>query len=602
MSGANASPTGRSQEKTSGANASPTGRSQEKMSGANARIKQVLKSCYFQILAGALIVATILLMWFGYRATSEWQRSTRQVVDRRTIEVLYLMVTAITRDMRGVQSQVLPQLDPLENHSEAYELGDEAARAFSRFPYPDSFFSWKAEGKDDGILYVFNRADRPPAWYEGNVEIAGFPTTLLKDPPELADMVHLLRKQASLRTRSILFETTIKGEPYQVIARPVYVAPSRTTLQGVVGFTVNIDWIRKHYFSELTAELSRVVEGRSSMALEIFDENGTLVTSNRPAGSVQPGPQTSARERKFPLLFFDPVQRATAPGEALPVRYWTARAQALPDESILAAASGARRTFMLISFAAAAAVIAMLLTVRAARSAAVLATMKSEFVSAVTHELKTPLSSIRLVSETLARGRFRAPEKVAEYATLLLNEVSRLTRTVDNLLTISRVQDIERFYTFESVDPGTLLEDALNSFNPQLKEQGFEVSVDIPAPLPAVHADRTAILQVLENVLDNAIRYSNGTRHLTISASAFDGDVILRIADKGRGIPPDEVPHVFEKFFRGHNVTSGGSGLGLSIAQRILKDHHGQVRLGSVPGSGTVAEILLPIGKRESGQ
>ena len=96
----------------SGANASPTGRSQEKMSGANARIKQVLKSCYFQILAGALIVATILLMWFGYRATSEWQRSTRQVVDRRTIEVLYLMVTAITRDMRGVQSQVLPQLDP----------------------------------------------------------------------------------------------------------------------------------------------------------------------------------------------------------------------------------------------------------------------------------------------------------------------------------------------------------------------------------------------------------------------------------------------------------------------------------------------------------
>ena len=382
----------------------------------------------------------------------------------------------------------------------------------------------------------------------------------------------------------------------------MYVAPSRTTLQGVVGFTVNIDWIRKHYFSELTAELSRVVEGRSSMALEIFDENGTLVTSNRPAGSVQPGPQTSARERKFPLLFFDPVQRATAPGEALPVRYWTARAQALPDESILAAASGARRTFMLISFAAAAAVIAMLLTVRAARSAAVLATMKSEFVSAVTHELKTPLSSIRLVSETLARGRFRAPEKVAEYATLLLNEVSRLTRTVDNLLTISRVQDIERFYTFESVDPGTLLEDALNSFNPQLKEQGFEVSVDIPAPLPAVHADRTAILQVLENVLDNAIRYSNGTRHLTISASASDGDVILRIADKGRGIPPDEVPHVFEKFFRGHNVTSGGSGLGLSIAQRILKDHHGQVRLESVPGSGTVAEILLPIGKRESGQ
>src|SRR5262249_6894196 len=183
---------------------------------------------------------------------------------------------------------------------------------------------------------------------------------------------------------------------------------------------------------------------------------------------------------------------------------------------------GARRTFLLMSVDAGAAVIALLLTVRAARSAAVLATMKSEFVSTVTHELKTPLSSIRLVSETLARGRFRTQEKVMEYATLLLNEVSRLTRTVDNLLTISRVQDIERFYTFESVDPGTLLEDALNTFQSHLKEEGFELSVDIPAPLPSVHADRTAILQVLENILDNAIRYSNGTRHLTVSASASE--------------------------------------------------------------------------------
>src|SRR5262249_60363038 len=138
---------------------------------------------------------------------------------------------------------------------------------------------------------------------------------------------------------------------------------------------------------------------------------------------------------------------------------------------------GARRTFLLMSVDAGAAVIALLLTVRVARSAAVLATMKSEFVSAVTHELKTPLSSIRLVSETLARGRFRSPEKVAEYASLLLNEVSRLTRTVDNLLTVSRVQDVEHFYNFEPVDPGTLLEDALNSFQSHLKEQGFEVHV-----------------------------------------------------------------------------------------------------------------------------
>jgi signal transduction histidine kinase len=559
------------------------------------------KPYYVQILAALLVVATLVLMWSGYRATSEWQRSTRLVVDRRTVEVLYLMVTALSRDMRGVQSQVLPQLNPLDSHPEPYELSDEAAKAFARFPYPDSFFSWAAEGAggDKGALFVFNRTDRQPSWFAGNKEIAEFPTTLLKDPPELADMVQQIRKQAPLRTRFILFETSIKGEPYQVVARPVYAAHSRTALQGVVGFTVNLGWVRAHYFNELTAELSRVVEGRNNVALEIFDENGALITSNKPAASIPADAQASLRERKFPLLFFDPVLRATAPGDALPVRYWTARAQATSDESILAAASGASHTFLLISFAAAAAIIALLLTARAARSAAVLATMKSEFVSAVTHELKTPLSSIRLVSETLARGRFRAPEKVAEYASLLLNDVSRLTRTVDNLLAVSRVQDIERFYTLESVDPGTLLEDALNSFHSCLDEQGFEVNVDIPAPLPSVYADRTAILQVLGNVLDNAIRYSNGTRSLTISASASDTQVSLRIADKGRGIAPADAPHIFEKFYRGHDASSGGSGLGLSIAQRIMKDHRGEIRLESIVGSGTVAEIVLPLMKTE---
>jgi signal transduction histidine kinase len=170
---------------------------------------------------------------------------------------------------------------------------------------------------------------------------------------------------------------------------------------------------------------------------------------------------------------------------------------------------------------------------------------------------------------------------------------------VDNLLSVSRVQDIEHFYTFESLDPGTLLEDALHSFDSHLKEQGFEVHVDIPAPLPSVYADRVAILQVLENVLDNAIRYSNGTRELTLSASTTETQVSLKIADKGRGISQEDAPHVFEKFYRGHDVSSGGSGLGLSIAQRIIKNHHGDVRLESKPGDGTVVEIVLPLDKRK---
>src|SRR5262249_52948187 len=155
---------------------------------------------------------------------------------------------------------------------------------------PDSFFSWTSDAGGKGALYVFNRADRPPTWHKTGVQSTTFPTTLLKDPPELANTTHLLREQASLRTHFIVFETTIDGEPYQVIALPVYLPASRTALKGIVGFTVNLNWVRAHYFKELAAQVSHVVEGRGAMVLEIFDEKGAVITSNRAGLAVRNDP------------------------------------------------------------------------------------------------------------------------------------------------------------------------------------------------------------------------------------------------------------------------------------------------------------------------
>jgi signal transduction histidine kinase len=567
----------------------------------NPRLKQLIGSSQFPVLTLSLIAATILLMWFGYTATSEWRRSTRMLVEQRTSEVVTLMITALSRDMRGVQSQVLPLLDPLElPFARPYELGDEIAKAFARFPYPESFFSWTMGDNGQEELHVFNRTDRPPPWFKGSVETAQFPTIVLKNPAELNGLVQTIQKQASVRSRFVVLETEIAGQSYQVIARPVYGGGSQSRLESVVGFTVNIPWVRRHYFSEMAAQISRIVGGQSNMVLEILDETGQLITANGPVHTASESSAVPIKEQRFPLLFFDPVLRATSTDEVLPVRTWMARAQAVEDASMLAAADGSRRTFLLISIAAVAAVVALLFTVHAARSAAVLATMKSEFVSTVTHELKTPLSSIRLVSETLARGRFRSPDQIREYAGILLTDVSRLTRTVDNLLTISKIADVHRFYTFESVDPGSIIEEALSRFHSQLQEDRFEVNLDIPGGLPSVFADRTAILQVFENLFDNAIRYSNGTKYLALSASVADNRLHVRVSDKGRGIPEDEIPRVFERFFRGRDVSSAGSGLGLAIVHRILKDHGGEIRLFSAIGAGTTAEVILPIETAEA--
>ena len=553
-----------------------------------------LRPYYLPAVASILIASCLLLLWFAFKVTNEWDRSMQLLMQQRASQAMTLMIMAFGRDMRGVQSQILPQLESFDILSARNALANEIAVAFSRFPYPESFFSWTADGTSDGILYVFNRSDRPPPWNPAHPEGTPFPVTVVERPEVMRPLLDVVRSRSSLVKPIVVFETDIGAERYQVIARLRYGGPSDTSLQSVIGFTVNINWVRRHYFSELTSQLSTILAGQVNTSLSVLDENGTVVTTNRRHDSARRVSQPAVYEERFPLLFFEPTFRATAPEGALPERYWTARAEAIIDESLLPALGGARRTFLLISVATAVAVIALIATIRAVRAAALLATMKSEFVSAVTHELKTPLSSIQLASETLVKRRVSSQDAAAQYAGLLLNAVSRLNRTVDNLLSMARIHDVQGFYNFESLDLITILEQVLDRFQAQLKELGFEVEMDVPTSLPAVRADRSAVIQVLDNVIDNAVRYSNGTRYVGISAFAAATHVTVRIIDRGSGIPQDEVPHVFEKFYRGRDTSTAGSGLGLAIAHRVVKDHGGTIRLESQHGFGTTVEISLP--------
>jgi signal transduction histidine kinase len=551
------------------------------------------RSYYLWIVAAASIGVPAMLAYLGIRATEEWQRSTHMLVEQRTSEVVTLMIMALNRDMRTVQGEVLPQLESLNSRAALYDLSDEITTAFARFPYPESFFAWSAQADSPEDFNVFTRSDRPPPWHNQSTDVRSFPTMILKNPLELRPLLRMLRDTSLTRSRVFELETRFHGDTYQIIARARYGSRSGAGIESLVGFLVNLTWVREHYFSELLTQLSNVLTADSTISMAIFDESGALVTSTPAVPLAQTG--LPAREQHFPLLFFDPLLRTTFGNKIVPVRYWTARAQPLQSESMVVAARGGTRTLVLIAVTALAATIALIFAILSARAAAVLAAMKSEFVSSVTHELKTPLSSIRLASETLVRGRYRSQDVIVQYAELLLKEVSRLTRTVDNLLSITRVQDVGGFYLFEPVDLLTLIEEALSRFDLQLREQDFEVHINVSATLPHVRADRAALLQVLDNLLDNAIRYSNGRHFLDVSASSSRHRVSLRIADKGPGIPRDELPRVFDKFFRGRGSLSGGSGLGLAIAERILKDHGGMIRLHSMEGRGTTAEVILRV-------
>jgi signal transduction histidine kinase len=177
-----------------------------------------------------------------------------------------------------------------------------------------------------------------------------------------------------------------------------------------------------------------------------------------------------------------------------------------------------------------------------------------------------------------------------------VQEAKRLTRLVDNLLAMARITDVADVYSFEPLGLEPLADAVIGDFRQQLSAARFDARVEMPADLPAVRADRTAMTLLLENLIDNAIRYSPTTRSLRISAHQNgDGGVVLEVADRGRGIPQDEIGQVTRKFMRGRHAGSGGSGLGLAIVKRIVADHGGRLAIQSVVNEGTTISVNLPV-------
>jgi two-component system phosphate regulon sensor histidine kinase PhoR len=363
-----------------------------------------------------------------------------------------------------------------------------------------------------------------------------------------------------------------------------------------MAFTVNERWLHDQYFDPLVEQVEKIGGGVGGLSITVSDDEGRMVTKGAPAEA------DGARDlhTPFPLLFIDRSLVKSMASRPTRVREWTVHVRSLPDQTLIATLQDSRRMFLLISIAAGASLLAIVLTVRADRASAALASMKSDFVAAVTHELKTPVASIRLVGDTLSNGRYTSPTTVQEYARLLSVEASRLGNSIDNLLTFARYSSSGAASSRElaTVEPADLVEDALQGFRPVLAKLEFDLLVDVPSDLPQICVDRPAIIQALENIVDNAIKYSTTDKQLSVTGTASGKGVTLTIRDRGPGIARNDLPRVFERFYRGGNVTSSGSGLGLPIAKRIVESHGGRIEVRSQMGEGTEVDVTLPIGPR----
>jgi two-component system phosphate regulon sensor histidine kinase PhoR len=220
--------------------------------------------------------------------------------------------------------------------------------------------------------------------------------------------------------------------------------------------------------------------------------------------------------------------------------------------------------------------------------------MQADFISHVSHQLKTPLSLLSAATETVTMDRVRSPEKLAHYIGIIRGEVARLSALVQRILEFSRLQQA-RGFEFEPVDLGALVRETVEAFDNSLAGQRFTFHLE-ESDSPTLVADPAALEQALVNLLDNAVKYSGDARHVTVRVRSAGADAVIEVVDRGIGIAKDDMDRIFEKFYRGATSQRSGFGLGLPIVQELVHAHRGRVEVESTPGEGSTFRVVLPAG------
>ena len=269
----------------------------------------------------------------------------------------------------------------------------------------------------------------------------------------------------------------------------------------------------------------------------------------------------------------------------------------LPDPGVPA---GSRQTFLSLAvmLAVAFTLLAGYLLRRDVQRDLRLAEMRSQFVSSVTHELKTPLTAIRMFTETLRLDEEVDHRTRSEYLDTILHESERLSRLVDNVLDFGAIERGKKIYRFEPVRLDEVVDGAARAIQYLLEQSGFALDVAVDRDLPSVSADSDALQQAILNLLTNAMKYSGDSRRIRLGLDRQNGDARIQVVDQGVGIAPGDQDHVFERFYRAptaENRHIPGAGLGLTLVAHIVSAHGGGVRVKSSPNTGSTFTIRLPL-------
>lgn len=311
------------------------------------------------------------------------------------------------------------------------------------------------------------------------------------------------------------------------------------------------------------------------------------------ARPVSTSPATeNGRDWKRPFV-------ASEIGEALP--HWEAALYLMRPEQLQESALGLRRTLMFLIVALLGAImLGGWLVAADARRQFALAQQKTDFVSNVSHELKTPLTSIRMFAELMLGGREETKAKSPQYLRIIMVEAERLTRLINNVLDFAKLERKQKRFDKKPFDLHAMIERIWESQELHLRESGFTTKWRAASPPYPVVGDEDALAQVLVNLFSNAEKYCGDRKEVELHTYLDDHHICIAVLDRGNGVPNGEERKIFEAFYRAHDSLSSGiqgSGLGLTLAQRLAEEHGGTIEYRAREGGGSAFTLRLPLAR-----
>lgn len=321
----------------------------------------------------------------------------------------------------------------------------------------------------------------------------------------------------------------------------------------------------------------------------ITDENGLVLLTNPAALRILAFPGKEVQGRTF----------AQVTRERQLIALWDACRQSGTEKTVMLE-SGARTAFLqaVITPLNESAPPRFLVILQDLTRIRQLETIRRDFISNISHELRTPLASLSLVVETLKDGAIDDPAAAQRFLSFIESELSTLTQMVEELLELSQVESGQVPFRLKVTPVAKLIKKPVKRLSPQAERANIAVEVDIPEDIPPVLADSRRIQQVVMNLLHNALKFTPEGGHVTLKAEVAGPEVVISVKDTGVGIPADDVPRIFERFYKTDRARADdGVGLGLSIAKHIVLGHGGRIWVESVEGRGSTFFFSLLIGE-----